>query len=813
MTDYKFTQLFNTIALNMKEITRGEFNEKKQKFNKLADGQEFQGYHFPDWQTNTDVMNYTPSSEQGCAPVLGAVIEAPLIFFDFDTADYYDLVMHMMTPDELLHCYNARGVDTDGNTTGGHLGFRITEDMVMHTLGLGLHEIEMSHYNDTALKLFTHKADHIDIQFGGGQLIFLASSGNKTKELVTCPNKVEDFVQVPKVLEFFIQSLLYKKGVKPLGEVTPSNFENRTFYYNKVRDFLASKTHTAEEEFFKDFMPLDYQKKLSPKPHPDKLEDIGESAHDFLLSCSTKLGGDPSIDMQTYEEAMFKINQVCRPSKTPTDLKSQIIDRMITGKANVDGIQIWQHNEDWDKISLSFANRQTGDSYTVFLDPENTLTPYLMINNTKADHTYLNIKQLREIYSSFTGNKPSNVQEKPLPIETIRSKTIQYGLSEDGRKFNTYRMSKAMEIVLKPSLGDDYADPVDFIKYTKNLMPEHDIWEWVMRFWYTKLLTDDFSSVILYFDGMSGSGKSIFFKMMAVTMGWKEFNPGAYHVVKEDLARDKYDPYMAEASVVVIEEIGDWSDQKLAQKKANDCKTASSTKEYSLRLPGGATPKIEHKVTFGFTSNTPIALFKELNQRRLAFIYTPKSLTEIWTEQEAGDLTTKWFDDYPIETACSIAAWMTRNLTPLNDYEYRNVPKVIQESEAAQEYFQMTAKKDTQILKALLGVEMRGIEPLLELLNCRFEDIHMTPRYKGPKLVPGYVLVTIRTDGELTSHVDNSIEALAFKQNIDFHNIFPQLMRAKVIKRIPNQNRYVMTIKGDMPEKTEELNIPNTPTV
>ena len=805
MTDEQFTKLFRVVPLNAKEMTRGPFDLSKNKYTKLYDNKQL--VPFPSEWKNT--YRYSSVKTDKVSPVMAAVIEPPLIFIDFDVKEHYLTALRLLHEIQLQSCYHAVAVGPDQEILGGHLGFRVNTTDVATFNSTTTSELNEKHYEIYLNSLLGAKSDNIDIQYNG-RLIYLATSGNKTKKLISCPTTVNDFCELPESLVYFLTAIrpIERKIVQ-----IQRDYDNSTFFQPKVKSLLLNAERRATRsdmiEFFSEFMPADYRGKIS---HPDELTaKLGEKPHDFLLKCSTKLGADPSIDQETYRNAMNAINSLCSPAKNMDDLSVQIIDRMVTGKAEIDGVSIWNYDENWQNKTLTITDRTREDVHSVYLVDNDSM--YLMFNHTTADYQLLKKQDMTDRVTSLSGSTKAKIVEKIRPVTLVRDSQLDYGFFDKNRMFNSYRMSTSQKVARGILPTSDYEHPVEMLKYFETLVQDEGVREWLFRFWYTSLVTDWYTDVLLYFDGKGGSGKSLFSKLFAVSFEdvGEEGEPiESYHEMREDVVDDKYNEYMGTAKVIVCEEIGAYRDRRKAQKLANDAK--AKTANMSVRRLGRPAIRVDVSAIYMFTSNEPLDLFKQdMDQRRLAFIKTPNALKDIFGSDGAIELLDKAYYNNKTHNVAKLVAYFVRTLKILPKSEFKEVPDYVRKSDWAMDFFQQTASFDKQVYAALIDLhENKGLKRLLKIPGITMNKLDIVERAgKGGFKMEGWSSLVVKYTN--SSPEDGSLYSELHKLNISLDKYMADMINTSgILSHLSKSKKYVLHFKSEEIQ-TEDLNMTKSP--
>jgi energy-coupling factor transporter ATP-binding protein EcfA2 len=249
-----------------------------------------------------------------------------------------------------------------------------------------------------------------------------------------------------------------------------------------------------------------------------------------------------------------------------------------------------------------------------------------------------------ETISSIPLKKPAFVRNLPLIVANVKPELASgmYTIDTiDGPKkaFNLFRQSRALSILNNPDLYLQYKRPDNMLQFLESLIPDNDIREYVIRFIKTKLTTFGYSPVVLYFLGISGSGKDTFVELLNKILG-EEYaylaKPTADHFV------EKHNGWMKDIFFAHLDEFGNQLSSLADKNEAlGKIKTYTGSPYVQIReMRSDSTPR-KHSVTFIMTANkNPLILDAE--DRRFVIIKTPNILKEEeWVQANGGMSVTR----------------------------------------------------------------------------------------------------------------------------------------------------------------------------
>lgn len=689
--DYILTQLFNTLPLKGKSMTRGLDGKK------VIDGKS--EVVLPRWR-DTKNQNYHPSEPETTAPILAAVMDKNLVGVDFDVSDWFHIAVSLVGD----KCSYIALSDKDPQD--GHFIFTIPDDIVREELHLeDSADLTEGHYSKALEKLFGNGIKgKIDIQYGGKKLLYLASSGNITKTLVTPLDRTTKITPMPRELIYYIQSILYKHG---LGERTITTYiTDETGLYGDITEAFVSSSD-MDEAFFEAVTPFKWRERLKPNSMPSNLN---EKPHDYLYAFATKLGSDASVSPETFQKALIKINSLCSSPKNSTDLTREIVEPILTGSARIEDKPIWQYNENWRTQTLTITDRMTKATWSVYYDL--STNKYLWVNLSDERNNVLSAVDSANKIKAMDKSKYTKWQEKTSALTSIIDIRKPYGLIkwQYGPAFNLYKIPKPIQVFNDPAAWELFPEvEPEFFELLHNILGTDLKVQYWLRWMATRLKTRNFSKVVWMFDGIGGAGKTPLGQLMANMVGALE-DPRILRTMSKDNAEDKYNDYLARAWVVIIDEVGEFY-EKAKKTVAGMVKEVSGTEGMvEIRAMNTSWSQAQTYVTFVMTTNTTFRLFSEANQTRLFYAKTRKIVKADWVNRGLMD---KWIKT---EQFClSLASYLAQNVEPLNSSEYSRVPSWVYENDSDwDDYNRLGGNPEA----ALLDIFMKGdVKALLDFLG------------------------------------------------------------------------------------------------
>ncbi len=471
--------------------------------------------------------------------------------------------------------------------------------------------------------------------------VYLPTDSNTTKEKWS----IEDMEDMPELMGmppeiYTLLHTLYHQ--QELAKAAPSDINNKKSVVQQIANYLAPSVQLMldKEQFsptlFRIITPKDYRELPQYVKHgylhPNNVPEGRGS--DYLMKVSAILGKDSSIDKSLYQKAMMFINNLWDDPMAQNKLMNTIIKPMAQGKSTINGEPIWQYDENWKTRGFSFINK-LGEAVEVFFD--DVRAQYYLVNFTRNNVTswYEETKVFSYIDTVGLGLPPRKEFKNVMPlVRTINDPSKPFGfysLDEYTRQFNTFNQTPELKVLSNPeSYEAMYKRPKATLAFFKSLVPHTPTRNYLYRFLRKKLLTFDYSPVILYFLGVHGSGKDTFVNLLGHILGIDYI---AKPTTREFL--EQYNGWIVDKYFVQLDEYGNQLTRFTDKQEALGKIKAYSGKEHiqirQMRTDGFG---YNHHCTFVLTANNNPLLLEE-GDRRALIIDTPNKMPD---EQWVFDL-------------------------------------------------------------------------------------------------------------------------------------------------------------------------------
>lgn len=479
---------------------------------------------------------------------------------------------------------------------------------------------------DPSVYSFRVKTELIELDvFSNTGMIYLPTAHNESKHDWENKN-IPELQTIPKSILILLKSLNSKITAAP----SDNKYEHQVI--NKlaplVQAFVDSKQY--DERLFKILTPKSFRKLKEYQHkghlHPNKVPE-GEGS-EYLSKVSCILGADVSVSVELYCTAMAAINNLWDNPMPSARLYQTVISPMINSQTQIENEVVWKYDKDWDIKGIQFiaSNKELIES---FYDDVKQL--YMTINYsvpyvktfTDKNKCIQNLATLGRRYTQSTYDQSVSI------IRTKLEPHLSFGHIIDTDKFNLFNQSKYLSAL--NGNYEEYRTPELLLRYLETFIPDEKIRIFVMRFLRTKLTTFDFSPIILYFIGVSGSGKDTFVNIIKKIIGdMYVASPSAAEFVEQ------YNGWLLDKFFVHCNEYGNELKPYDRDAALGRIKKYTGAQEIQIRAMRSDGYNYTHNASFILTANkNPLAI--ELDDRRICFINTPNYLKDqAWVQQAGG---------------------------------------------------------------------------------------------------------------------------------------------------------------------------------
>lgn len=399
--------------------------------------------------------------------------------------------------------------------------------------------------------------------------------------------------------------------------------------------------------------------------HPENIPEGRGS--EYMSKISAILGADISIDEELYNATMHAINDLWEQPMDPDRLDATIVDPMVTGRAAIDGVPIWQYEEDWAAHRCILHTKRQSTIELGFDDHRNQYYCVDVANeHTKAFQRDSDLYMYVNTSVSNAPKKPEMVQAMPtINVTTAPDKPYGFFATDDSvRTLNLFRRTPELAIMNEPeSYTKMYKRPETTLKYLETLVPDDDMRTYLLQFIKRKLSLFEYSPVHLFFLGVPGSGKDTFVGILEKIMGSDRV---AKPTTKEFL--EQFNGWALDSYFVQLDEYGDQLSVRDQDEALGKLKAYSGKEVIQVRQMRTEGYQYKHNMTFISTANrNPFAL--EGDDRRIALFETPNKLENA---EWVTDIT-RVHDELMAET-CDFAYYLATEVATLPRAKYVSPP-------------------------------------------------------------------------------------------------------------------------------------------
>lgn len=614
----------------------------KGELKRRDDGSKTEPKFEKDWKNKYKKKQNTIASKLG-GTLTGSV--SNIIAIDCDNDVAYEL-FRSLDPEYDFVFISKGKLDKEGNTkTCGTFIYEYS-DVVPDSFSI----------NDGTLAL--------DIYSESG-FVYLPTDANETKEAWS--GKLPKLKPLPQATRVLLQQLKKTTSHTPAVATLKQNVMTANCLAPLVKQFVDNRKFLPG--LFKILTPKDFRDEPQYLQqgflHPENVPDGRGS--EYLSKVSAILGADISIDEELYNAAMHDINELWPTSMDADRLDNTITDPMVSGKAAVDGVPIWQYDENWSSYRLILHTKRQS-SIELGFDDRRNLYYCVDVANEQVKSFNRDSELLAYITSvSVTMPKKTEIKAALPTINVSTSPNRQFGFFADddptARTLNLFIRTPELAIMDDPeTYAPLYKRPSTTLKFLETLVPEDEMRDYLLRFLKRKLTTFEYSPVMLYFLGVQGSGKDTIVQILEKIMG-KVARP----TTREFL--EMFNGWLLDTYFVQLDEYGNQLTTMRDKEEAfGKLKAYTGKQNVQIRQMRTDGFTYAHNATFISTANSnPFGM--EDGDRRIALFPTPNVLIEA-----------DWVDDVTevhnkiMEETKDFCYYLATEVKPCSNSEYMKPP-------------------------------------------------------------------------------------------------------------------------------------------
>ena len=465
---------------------------------------------------------------------------------------------------------------------------------------------------------------------GAARMVFLPTESNKTKkhwyidenngQLYNHNKELIEFRPMPENLRDFLSqfaevSIDKKKTDQLPKSATPAN---SAYWAPLVQRALESGEYNTQ--FFKVLTPkrfrdlIDY--KLKGTLHPNDIPE-GQGS-DYLASIAYILAHDPSIDEELFTNAIYYVNNLWDEPMPEKRIHNTIIKPKLES-------DYWQYNKDWKKLVYTFESKLEEQVEFIYLIES---MEYVEINyDTQTLSYHKNPTDLKNRLVATIGitTKAANALLPDVPIKYgVLHPHLPFGQLND-KEFNLFIQTPGLKTLNEPDEHFPiYEEPIDFIKYMENFIPDKEDRDYFLSFWKTKFTTFEYSAVIFLVVGVQGSGKGTFIRILQSIIG-ESYVAGD---IKKEQFLGQYNKWLENKYIAVLEEMAGQLTPKEAAQANEILKGYSGSETFAVRGMRTEHRTVPQRATFILNQNEEHYNYSE-EDRRYYIIDTPNKMDKL----------------------------------------------------------------------------------------------------------------------------------------------------------------------------------------
>lgn len=364
--------------------------------------------------------------------------------------------------------------------------------------------------------------------------------------------------------------------------------------------------------------------------HPDRIPD-GEG-YNFLLTISAVLTLDPSIDKDLHKQLLYHIN-----SKYSEPLDSErVMGLYLSDCAKPE----YRYNPDWmnETYTVMSKNKEMLEYYAY---QDGSAMRYFAYNNVTQNVAFYGTSSiLLDAITLDTGRvlKKEGTIGKMNRVSVVNTVDIPFG--KQGNTFNMYRRNKEQEVFYDPNVYKktwDHAElgkpfDINHPRYPKitmaalaNACGGEDNRDRFLAFMRRKYSTREHSPLFFIFYGVPHS-----FKTAVVNGVFSKLSHGRFATITPSLLLDKYNSWQLDKDLVLIDEAQYISpkDKPKIIGTINAITGSSIINGVRKMYSDIANDIYPQRLTFIVTTNEPVNLTNEANERRMVVFESPVKVSK-----------------------------------------------------------------------------------------------------------------------------------------------------------------------------------------
>lgn len=739
-------------------LTRTKNNQKIINFN----GEE-QPLKIPQWN-NTQNLQYSPNlndlpQDQPLAILTG---KSNIIVLDFDDETFYKAIEINDNLPDYLQC---TCISQSIGKVGGHFIYKYEPN-------------ELTAYIDNPNG---KKQNKIDTLYGN-TLVFWSNQANQTKQLLHYePN--QPLIPMPLAMQMLIIAE-YSKNNKPITQTTQQIIQGSKLALLASR---ALKDKKAMEILLHIITPQRYKhileqsrKDLYPN-HPDRLPDT-ESAHLYLVALAGVLLLDESIDHKLYQELIYSINSLFSSPLDDKRVQTIVEHDLHSGK--------FKYDPQWKEKSLTIITTKN-EPLEVFMIINKGAINYIIANQYTQDIKVL--ASASAVIDYILSQAKTKIQKEKLATLSIYVNPIDtpqrpYGFDYKDNTFNNYRWNEQQKALYDP---EQYQARWKLEEQNLPYDDKHPHWPTITLKALESAIGPQLYTHFLPFikrKFTTFQHSPLFFVLLGVPHSFKsglvngviaKLCPQRYKHLSLELMLDKYNDWQLNTDTILLDEVHYFNQNELKQliKTINEI-TGNDTITGVRRMFAGVDTSVNaNTMTFFLTTNEPVKVTNEINDRRMVVFKSTEKLSDALNmdPNDIYDAITNESVDFAYYLATQVQA------IDIKDY----VTNTNWKQEEYNAFQQQNLKLDDKLLKA---IDDNNFEDFINV--CKDLNISMTKIIESTTFSKGSYFIRLFNSNVIKAKIP------ALLQDIELGYQFKKKLyltknTSNNVSEYDNNNRYV----------------------
>jgi len=476
----------------------------------------------------------------------------------------------------------------------------------------------------------------------GETLVLLTTPANTTKVMLS---HAPELTPMPMMMQLFLMNYYMMNTTKVITktESSPILLMNSKIGYivESAINSIAGANNGKMTEMFEKLMIIVTTKHYKALLEGNQVEDFAyhpnnlpepEAAQAYLVSIATILGRDISVNEDLFTKAIHYINSLFSSPKPRKEVQA-ICDYILSGSSQIEGTQVWQYNEDWNKSSFIFQNHKH-ETVEVFQYASAGANNYLVHNHISGSiKMYKTASAVIDFIKSVAPLRiaKDSLISKIKDINLVDRPDAQFGYIDSYERvkgesaFNLYEWTPEQAVFYQPhDYAQDYTYPATTLAALESSVGPM-LYTHFLPFLRRKLMTRDHSPLFFVLFGVPHSFKSAIVNGVLAPLTHKRNSK-----VSIDVLTDKYNDWQVNTDVVLLDEVHHLvTADRIKMIKAINEITGNQTINGVRAMHSSLDNEIyAQEITFFLTTNETTQLTTEAADRRMVVFRSLSTVAE-----------------------------------------------------------------------------------------------------------------------------------------------------------------------------------------